>query len=59
MNYNLKRHQETQICKNKALLTTLTDEDKNKKKDKHNEYYKRYYETNKEEAISKQSEKTM
>ena len=30
---------------------------KKQEKDKHNEYYKRYYETNKEKVISKQSEK--
>ena len=26
---NLKRHQETQICTNRTLLTTKSDEDKN------------------------------
>ena len=32
MKCNLKRHQETQICKNKALLTTMSDEETHTKK---------------------------
>ena len=34
--------------KSKTLLTTMTDEEKAKEKDKHHEYYKRYYETDRE-----------
>ena len=34
----------------------MTDEDKKQEKYKHNEYDKRYYETNKEKVISTQSE---
>jgi hypothetical protein len=41
MKCNLKRHQETQIWKYKALLTTMSDEDKKPKEtDKQDEYYK-------------------
>ena len=29
MRCNLKRHQGTEICKNKTLLTTMSDEDRN------------------------------
>ena len=58
MKFNLKSHQETEICKDKALLTTMSDEDKKaQQKDKQYEYYKRYYESNKEKVISKQSDK--
>jgi len=33
---NLKRHQETEICKNKALLTTMTDEEKQQQRTNNN-----------------------
>ena len=57
MKCNLKRHQDTEICKNKTLLTTMWDEDrKAHQEDIQYTYYKRYYESNKDKVISKQSE---
>jgi len=54
---NSKRHQETEICKNQTLLTTMTDEEKKAKERKRHQYYKRYYETHKNKAIEQQCEK--
>ncbi len=55
----MNRHQQTDVCKKKALL--LTNSGNNEKntqlKDKQKEYCKRYYESNKDKVIAQQSEK--
>jgi len=58
MKCNLKRHQETDICKKKALSLNMSEEDKKtQQKDKQHEYYKRYYDTNRHKVIAQQCEK--
>jgi len=55
----MARHQQTDICKKKALLLNMSEEEKKTEQtNKQHEYYKRYYDTNKEKVISQQSEKT-
>ena len=55
----MNRHQQTDVCKKKALL--LTNSGNNEKntqlKEKQKEYCKRYYESNKDKVIAQQSEK--
>ena len=52
------RHQKTDICKKKALLLNASETDKETQlKQKQQEYFKRYYESNKEKVMEQHCEK--
>jgi len=54
----MNRHQLTDICKKKALLLNITEEEKDiQLKQKKHEYNNRYYGSNKEQILSQHSEK--